>query len=319
MNNQAVRVLIFGGGAALPSSGSRPLIPLEGFDFDVRIGGDLDAAQRAVVKHGFHAVIIDIGSGPQGLKVFHRFRAFCRGIPLIVLAAPENESAALAALEEGASDYLIYGMEPRFWVRAVRNALEKVRLRESLEELVMTDELTGLANRRGLLFLARQQMDLAARSGQGLFVLFADMDGLRDINNRHGHPEGDRALREVAVVLKDTFRASDVIARVSGDEFAVVGSFNTNGSAEVLEARLESALYARNQANDLPFRLSLSVGLANFDPEKHPSLEELISAADRSMYEHKRSKRQSAARSSLVPVAPRVAPSPRPSSGRSPS
>ena len=88
-----------------------------------------------------------------------------------------------------------------------------------LQQLSYNDELTGLLNRRGFLSMAQQQLKIAQREDWQLVLLFADLDSLKNINDNFGHTEGDRALKNVAAVLKKTFRTSDLLARLGGDEW----------------------------------------------------------------------------------------------------
>ena len=119
-------------------------------------------------------------------------------------------------------------------------------------------------------------------------LVFADFDGLKQINDALGHPEGDRALIETADVFRETFRESDIIARIAGDEFVVL-AIETNGvPAEILITRLQQSLEVRNARKERRYKLSLSVGLARYDPELPCSIDELLARADRAMYEKKR-------------------------------
>ncbi|MFQ5813869.1 MAG: GAF domain-containing protein, partial [Anaerolineae bacterium] len=163
----------------------------------------------------------------------------------------------------------------------------RVRMEETLRALALLDELTSLYNRRGFFTLAEQQLKMADRTETKMLLLFADFDDLKWINDTLGHHEGDRALIEVANVLAETFRESDIIGRIGGDEFVVL-AIETDGSpAEVLTARLQENLEARNARGDLRYRLSLSVGIAHYDPGHPCSIDELLAQADRSMYEKK--------------------------------
>jgi diguanylate cyclase (GGDEF)-like protein/PAS domain S-box-containing protein len=166
----------------------------------------------------------------------------------------------------------------------------RVRMEETLRALALIDELTGLYNRRGFFTLAQQQLKTANRTRNRLALLFADFDGLKRVNDTFGHPEGDRALIEVADILRKTFRESDIIARIGGDEFVVLG-IETNGSpAEVLTARLQENLAAHNAREGRRYELALSVGLARYDPKySYSSIDDLLAQADRAMYERKRS------------------------------
>src|SRR5258708_23276556 len=116
-------------------------------------------------------------------------------------------------------------------MRAVRCAAKQYMLQAELGNLALTDELTGLYNRRGLMALAERQLKLGRRSGRGMLLFVMDVDRLKQINDSFGHLEGDRALKRTAEVLEETFRDSDVLARLAGDEFAVL-LFEASGHSE---------------------------------------------------------------------------------------
>ncbi len=161
---------------------------------------------------------------------------------------------------------------------------------EALRSLSTMDELTGLHNRRGFLALAQQYLEVADRNRQALLLLFADLDGLKAINDTLGHRAGDQVLRDVATVLKQTFRASDVIARLGGDEFGILAMETPLTSAVEVLARLHRSLDAHNADATLP--LSLSLGVVCYDWEHRCSLEELLARADAAMYQQKREKKK---------------------------
>ena len=163
---------------------------------------------------------------------------------------------------------------------------------EQLRALSLIDDLTGLNNRRGFLALAEQQIKFARRNNKELVLLFVDMDDFKQINDKHGHQEGDVALQRAARVLRATFRDSDIIARLGGDEFVVLAA-DTGTSASIVE-RLRRSLVERNQSEDYPYNLSFSVGAARFDPEDPPTIQELLHTADEMLYEQKRSRPRSA-------------------------
>lgn len=169
--------------------------------------------------------------------------------------------------------------------------IDRTRRMEALHALSLIDQLTGLKNRRGFLLLAEQQMKMASRVKRGLWLLFVDLDGLKWINDNLGHGEGDQALIAAADVLRGTFRESDVMARMGGDEFAVLAVETTQTNAEPLEVRLQKNIEAWNDHEHRSYSLSVSVGAVRYDPESPCSLEELLTQADRLMYEQKRNKR----------------------------
>jgi two-component system, cell cycle response regulator len=174
--------------------------------------------------------------------------------------------------------------------RVVQCAVRQCLLDRELRSLALADDLTGLYNRRAFLTLASQQLKLSRRNAQGLLLFFVDVDNLKHINDTFGHHEGDLAILRVADTLEDCFRDSDIIARIGGDEFVVLALDTSGESQEAILRRLKMALEASN-ARESRYELSLSVGVAKFDP-KHPvSLGDLVSIADRMMYSEKRDRR----------------------------
>ena len=165
-------------------------------------------------------------------------------------------------------------------------------LEEKLHELSLTDELTGLYNRRGFFALAERELKISRRYNCRKFLLFTDMDDLKKINDNLGHDLGDRAIKDTANILRDTYRESDIIARIGGDEFVLfpVGSDETDVSA--VAARLQRSLAAFNLNSDLPFALSLSIGIIPYDSDYNSSVDNLLLKADRLMYENKNKKKE---------------------------
>lgn len=173
---------------------------------------------------------------------------------------------------------------------------ERKRMEEELRALSLSDALTGLHNRRGFMALAGQQLKIAKRLQRGVSLLSADMDNLKIINDTLGHKEGDAALVEIAAILKESFRESDVIARIGGDEFVVLLIENASGDSEMLTERLQNNLERHNAAAGRSFRLSVSFGLAGCPPESPCSIDDLLARADELMYGQKRLKKSSPTR-----------------------
>lgn len=172
-----------------------------------------------------------------------------------------------------------------------RDITEQRKNEERLRGMSMVDELTGLYNRRGFFALAEQHFRLAERNARALLLIFADVDELKQINDSLGHRCGDQALFEIAAILSHTFRESDIIARIGGDEFAALAPETDDGAADPLIRRIRKQLDARNSRGDLPYTLSLSIGVASYTPENPCSIDEILADADRRMYEEKRSRR----------------------------
>jgi len=168
---------------------------------------------------------------------------------------------------------------------------DRKRMEAEILALSITDQLTGLHNRRGFLSLAEQQLKLSDRNKRGMQLYFADLDGLKWINDTLGHEEGDKALIEAATVLKETFRASDIIARLGGDEYAALAVDILDAKAEIFTARLQSLIDKLNNQENRRYRLSISVGCSYYDPEHPCSIDELMASADKLMYEQKQNKK----------------------------
>jgi diguanylate cyclase (GGDEF)-like protein len=172
-------------------------------------------------------------------------------------------------------------------MRAVRCAAKQYLLQAELSNLALTDELTGLYNRRGFMAIAERQLKLGRRSGRGLLLFVMDVDRLKQINDSFGHFEGDHALKRTAEVLEETFRDSDVVARLGGDEFAVLAIEASGHSEATIKTRLFECLKSI-RAEQSRHEISLSLGVARFDPRNRTSLGELMAKADHAMYEQKR-------------------------------
>jgi len=169
---------------------------------------------------------------------------------------------------------------------------ERNRLESSLRKMALTDDLTKLYNRRGFFLLGEQYLELSRRLRRKSFLLYIDIDNMKWINDNLGHSEGDRALIEVASILRKTSRKSDVLARIGGDEFALLGLETGSNSYTALIERIREKIEYRNRRRSLPYRLSLSIGIAICDPNNPSSLKTLLEEADKSMYEEKRRKKQ---------------------------
>ena len=175
--------------------------------------------------------------------------------------------------------------------RHVRERTRELEIaNERISQLSLVDDLTGLNNRRGFLLLAEQELKAAARLGLHVFVLFVDADGLKTVNDVHGHDAGDAMLRRLAQVLQATFRKSDVVARLGGDEFCVFGVLD-EGHGETAKQRLVDAIAHHNTRGDAREALAASVGIYAFPADQSCSLEEAIRRADKAMYADKTARR----------------------------
>jgi|GEM_PF-2101575 len=170
-------------------------------------------------------------------------------------------------------------------------SFERNRIREIMIALSLTDELTDLYNRRGFWLLADEQMRIALRYKRGFWLLVMDLDHLKKVNDTLGHPEGDRVLVRAANLFRETFRKSDIISRIGGDEFAVIALETTSVALPSLLDHVQSQLQKNNALKENAYDLSISTGGAYFDPENPSSFEDLMAAADKELYAHKKSHR----------------------------
>lgn len=221
-----------------------------------------------------------------------RLRQSAPRIPIVALGKVSSEEQALGIVRAGAQDFLernkVSGVA---MVRALRFAVERHRALLALEALTCLDELTGLYNRRGLLTAGAQILRVAQRRETGLWVLFADVDGLKAINDGHGHAAGDEVLVEAGMVLRASFRGSDVIARVGGDEFVVLAVDAAPESRDLLLHRIRRNLERRAEEKPRPYVVRLTVGCARYEPGEEVDLPALLGRADRALYEERRRRR----------------------------
>lgn len=165
--------------------------------------------------------------------------------------------------------------------------------KKALEKAILEDELTGLYNRRGFVVVVEQQLKIAKRTGKSIALIFSDLDHLKLINDTFGHSAGDQALTETARILKKSFRDSDIVARIGGDEFAIAVTDCDQKELEIVIGRLKANIMVYNQAKPCPYALDLSVGIALYEPSEPIALAELLKRADQKMYEEKMTKKAS--------------------------
>lgn len=255
---------------------------------------ELQQAIAQTATKRFDLMVLDLSlPDSYGLNTVAHVTGQIPDMPVVVLTGLDDEHLGMQAVETGAQDYLIKGqVDNTKLVRKLRFALSRHNRQEHIRAVCMTDELTGLHNRRGFQSLAGQQIKLAKRGGSSLFLLYIDLDGFKGINDVFGHQEGDRALNEAANLLRGVFRSSDVIARFGGDEFVIAVLEADSSCAARLVKRLENALEHHNAQSDRPYELRMSIGVTNLGFADDASIEELIARADSDMYAHKKRRKQ---------------------------
>jgi diguanylate cyclase (GGDEF)-like protein len=251
----------------------------------------LDDAIQRIDGENFDIVLLDLMlPDSKGIKSFYKLHGCFPEIPIVVITALDDEEMGTEAVRMGAQDYLVKGnINSALLSRVIQYAIVRQQNDVNLRRLALIDDLTKLYNRRGFFSLSQQNMKLAQREQKTLLLLSADLDGLKLINDTYGHHEGDRALKSVAALLKDTFRTSDVIARIGGDEFVVLAIQATGENEQMLRGRLQEKIDQFNRAND-KYSLSISLGIAQFNPDDEISIEALLVQADGKLYEDKQNK-----------------------------
>ncbi len=261
-----------------------------------------------VAQHGESVVIADAQNDPRHYAGVDRKTGLLpRSILMTPLKAKDQVIGVLQLLDTQLDAYdpgAVALVEALAAIAAV--AVENAHLYTQVEQSAIHDELTGLCNRRGFLLLAEQQMKQAERSAGCLLLVFIDIDDFKRTNDTLGHAAGDVALAAVAQFLRQTFRSTDIIARMGGDEFVILApvpkSDNANFPLSRLVASLQDGVIQVEQVGPL----SLSVGQALWQAEAPCSLDQLLSQADASMYEQKIEKKKKAV--GLDPTDPGVTP-----------
>ncbi|HEY7546623.1 MAG TPA: diguanylate cyclase, partial [Blastocatellia bacterium] len=225
--------------------------------------GDLQITQSATLadafglaeENRFDCILLDLFlPDSYGIETVTRMHRSAADLPIVVMTSLDDAGFGIQALQAGAQDYLVKGhIGARMLARSVRYAIERNRMQMEIRNLSLKDELTGLYNRRGFLALAEQQLKLAQRSARDLLLLFADVDGLKYINDTFGHREGDYAIKNSAEILRKTFRRSDIIARIGGDEFTVLAVDASLEDGQRMIAALEQNIEIHNEQSEDPY------------------------------------------------------------------
>jgi len=260
------------------------LLPRYGHRCEVAKSG-IEALEK-IKNDFFDAAIIDIVMPHMdGVTLTEELLRLYFDLPIMLVTGHAQEHSAESAMAAGAREFIRKPFSVEEFIMRFDKMMRDHKEEKALLALSLTDELTGLCNRRRFFILTEQYLKAAIRRKERPLLLFIDMDDLKGINDRYGHNEGDQALIDLANILKKTFRESDIIARIGGDEFIVLLE-SSDKTSETLIARLHENVKDYNAQRSERI-LSISLGTAQFDPESSISIDELLSKADALMYAHK--------------------------------
>jgi diguanylate cyclase (GGDEF)-like protein len=271
---------------------------LERLPFAVEVveAATIAEAKARFVATPFEAIVVDCQL-PDGSGLDLVSQLAPGGTPLIVLSGVGSEKVAVEAMKRGAVDYLKKDGDLRTELgRSVLEALERrsrqasrTRATRELELLAFSDPLTGLRNRRFFDDIFERELATAIRYGHPLSLLVLDLDHFKRVNDTWGHPAGDRVLSSTSRLIREIVRTSDLVARLGGEEFAVLLPCTPHSGARILADRILAGVGAlRHEAAGTQFVVTVSGGLATFaGGEVYESAERLFAAADQALYRAK--------------------------------
>ncbi len=249
----------------------------------------LDKALSCLSRTRFDVAVVDLSvPDSDGEPTVDTLLNLHPELPVVVLTGRDDDQLAARAVRSGAQEYLVKGSIDAVTMGAtVRYAIQRQRILNEVRRVSFVDSLTGLYNRRALNTFGHHLLRLSDRSGQPALMLFADLNDLKGINDSEGHWAGDLALVETADVLREVFRATDLVVRLGGDEFAVLALVGESETTDDLAPRINQVLARRNDEGLRAFDLSLSLGMAVYAPGCGETIDGLVRRADSVMYRQK--------------------------------
>jgi len=247
--------------------------------FESVLAGSLEAAIERLRGGSFDVIVLDLLlPDARGLEALHALVDLGSETPIVVLTSLDDEEVAAKALQQGAQDYLVKGeLHGRLVARSIRYAVERFRLTQTLRSLALIDEQTGLYNRRGFSTLAGQTLNSARRRGQGVALISVVLEDPADRESELESGVVRPAMRRLASLLRDTFRASDLMARISDREFVVLAIQGAREGAKVAVTRFEKSL---DDGSSATARYAIQIGLDWIGPEDLPAADALLGRYD---------------------------------------
>jgi diguanylate cyclase (GGDEF)-like protein len=217
----------------------------------------------------------------KGSNTFLKFKTDAPGVPVVVLTSLDDEKFALEAVRKGAQDYLVKGdVNGKRLAQVLRYAMARHQIHRTMAaRSSITDEVTGFYNRKGFLMLLSEQMKGMQRTGKGLMLFLSFLHGMSGITEEYGEEEKEQAAKMAAQILKESFRSSDILARVGPDRFVIIPGQDTHYYPKTIARRLDKNPKYYNAQFNL-YRLSLSIGSLRISPEPLPSPANVLEKLD---------------------------------------
>ena len=252
---------------------------------NIQIVDSIKKAKTIIFYQKIDIMLIDLNIEKVKFEeLFERFSKESLSIPYIVITDERDEDMGIEAVQKGAQDYLVRSeLSERILRRTIIYSIERHEILQSLYKTTIVDELTGLYNRRGLHTLGNQQVELAKRHNDDIFIFYLDLDGMKEINDTLGHDYGDKALLTSSKIMHRTFRTTDILSRIGGDEFVVVAVKAQYEFIPIIIQRIKDYIKEEND-NLKDYQISMSIGVSKVDLEHDAPLEDAIKNADKEMY-----------------------------------
>ncbi len=257
---------------------------------------NLDDTLSTLNTEDFDIVLADLNlPDSKGLNTPEVIMTADPEVPVIVLTSTESDDIGIKAVQLGAQDYLVKGaFSAGSLNRSILYSIERHRLKRTIRQLAVIDELTGLYNRRGFNSLKDDLLQRAREMDQKGFLCYLDLDHFKSINDQFGHAAGDEALNEFAAILRRVFRKETILVRIGGDEFLAMGIETRPGlldeNLQLLEALVEER--NRERKSKVSYQLETSRGLAFFDRNSCLDMDQVLAEADHNLYGDKRKRQQ---------------------------
>lgn len=288
---------------------------LQGAGHQVQLASNGEQAMRLIEQQPPQVLISDwIMPEMDGITLCRKLRehADWRSIYMVILTSQENPDKLVEAFEAGVDDYLLKPVNQKIFFARLRAGQRVIRMQEELafereqlqrfsnelavanqrlQQLALTDALTGLPNRRAAMERLEQEWSMMQRSDRPLACMMLDIDHFKSVNDRLGHPVGDIALKFVAQTLRHAARAQDVVCRFGGEEFLVIcPDTDIDAAYQCAERLREQVALSAVTGVSPPLRLTLSLGVVSVNGGK-VAFDELLSRADQCLYAAKKAGR----------------------------